>query len=139
MTFGDEAVSTEVVKIAKSAATGVGAEEVAEVVPPVPSVTEVASEFVAPVPTVEVSSAAPSVRDEVMQSVEEMETVVRMPEKVPGATLPVEAVGGEYGSYSCCRAYVVSALILSGLGENVEQLAPVVEKKRVRLPPRSTR
>ena len=65
MTFDDEVASIEVVEIAKSATAGVEAEEVAEEVPPtLPSVTlseGVASEFVAPVPTVEVSSTAPSV------------------------------------------------------------------------------
>ena len=71
---------------------------------------------------------------------DELAAAVRTPEVVVDASLPEDVTGGEYANYSGTRAYIISTLVFSGIGESVEDLPPVVvEKKRVHLLPRYAR
>nr|TKV90688.1 hypothetical protein SEVIR_9G045350v2 [Setaria viridis] len=88
----------------------------------------------------------------------ELIDVVETPEAVADATMVEVDVGWEYANIACSRAYIVSALVLLGLGENTGDLPPAaptdlapvastkpapgvqaapVMRKRRRVPPRT--
>lgn len=145
MVFDDE---VEVVEITKDVATGVSTamdEAPMEDASPTPEPT-------VPEPTtVQVVDEAGIVNGKVVDpAAAELANVVKTPKATADASMVEVDVGGEYSNATCNHAYVVSALILSGLGENVEDLPPVAStepiadvqpapmvKKRLRVPPRS--
>ncbi|XP_072148334.1 uncharacterized protein [Setaria viridis] len=166
---GTKATSVEVVTIARDVAAGVEAVEELLVEEAPSNLGSAAPEQVAPEPIAPelgaselgaLGQATNPIGDEATASVSKVlepsadgvANALKTPEVTANASLPEDVTGGEYTIYTGSHAYVISTLVLSGLGENVENFSPmasvepapsdqpvVVEKRRVRPPLRSAR
>lgn len=122
--FGtDEATSTEVVEIARDATASVSTtvETPVEDAPPAPESTTAQV-------VVEAGVAGGGVDD---PSSTDMANAMKTPEAVVDATMAEVPAGGEYVNVASSCVYVVSALVVSGLGENTEDLPPVAPTEPV--------
>lgn len=122
--FGtDEATSTEVVKIARDVPTSVSTmvETPMEDAPlaPEPITAQVVIEAGVVGGGVEYPSST------------NMANAMKTPEAVADATMAEVLAGGEYVNVASSCVYVVSALVVSGLGENTKDLPPVAPAEPV--------
>lgn len=110
-----ETTSIEVVAIAKDVAASVSVmvEVPVEDAPP------------APEPTTAQVVVGPSVISGGAEDTSDVVDAVKTSKAVFDATLAEVPASGEFARTTCSRAYVVFELILSGLGENTEDLPPV--------------